>query len=1294
MIGPSGAGKTSFVRAGVVASRPSGWAAVVTTPGTSPLLMLGQALAPELQGDVEALRRLVRFEDPGEAFETLVRWRKAHAEALLVVDQFEELFTLCPPEAQSRFAALLGRLAGEAGVHVLLSMRDDFLMRCHEHEALAPVFAELTPLGPLAGEALRRALEEPAKAEGFRFEQGLVGKMTAAVEGERGALPLLAFAVSRLWEKRDRERKLLTQEAYAEIGGVAGALARHAEATLERIGAERQGMVREVFRNLVTSQGTRAACDREELLSVFPDRKAAEEVLGQLVAARLLTSWEMPIAEGAGEGVATAPAPGRHRIEIVHESLLRSWLRLVRWQAQDAEGSLLRDQLKQAAHLWDEKGRPADLLWSGTSFREYALWRERYPGKLTAVEEAFARAMTDRALRRRRLRRAAFAAALVGVSAVAIVVSVSRQQAVASQRRGEASRLVALGRLELETDPTLTLAYVRKSLEVHDSSEARRLALEALWRGPVARVLPVPKESDGCIFVAPSPDGQWLACSNWGGIITLFSADGKTTRVLPNNRNAARVRAVLFSDDSRRLATFAPGDPETVVWSVEGQEVARFQPGGHPRRFSGDELQLMLEPGPDRPEWQVVARRIGSPEARVLGFVGRGAVGPTSREPASSTRGGEGSSGVRSARRSRLAPTSRLASTISRWPASTSTTAPGGSSRSTSGARSASGTGRPTGGCARCRAWIPIASSLHHSSTPAGPSSRGNPCASALSLSGTSPGRRTPARCSCARARSPAKRVGRLPARRTMAGDRARVEGRPLAAAGAVASRHPGRTEPRGGVHAGLQAARLVRKPSNSHLPGHARRARGPSGRGGASITCYGLAMDPSGGHVLLAATTQALLLAPLDGGEAVPLVRVPPTESICAVALDAAGRWAATAAVYAPEVRDRLLHVVDRRTGEARAFPLPGAEGEHASSGGVAALAFASEGRLFSAGAAGLRRWDPQTGQNEVLHPSPCRPMAVSADGRRIVAGCKAGGLGPSAGAGVAEFPEPPFELLVIDTSTGQRRTIGTHGTDISSLALDPSGELLATGDSNGTVRVGRVDGSEPHLLVGAGGVVWSLAFSPDGRWIASTAGNDIRLWPMPDLSQPPLHTLPHDVLLAKLDSLTNVRVVEDPAASSGYKVEIGPFPGWKDVPEWWSASSCVRATPDCDARGRRREPASTGRATRRRARPGGLHVSARTSTWTRAVAAIMTTVPSWPRRQANGARARCRGGCGRRAARLCQQGYEIVVEHARATSMLWRSSQIARRSGSSRRCRTIQAVTSRWRSPSSVRASGRATQ
>jgi WD40 repeat protein len=88
--------------------------------------------------------------------------------------------------------------------------------------------------------------------------------------------------------------------------------------------------------------------------------------------------------------------------------------------------------------------------------------------------------------------------------------------------------------------------------------------------------------------------------------------------------------------------------------------------------------------------------------------------------------------------------------------------------------------------------------------------------------------------------------------------------------------------------------------------------------------------------------------------------------------------------------------------------------------------------------------------------------------------------------------------------------------------------------------------------LLLGHAGPVSTVAVSPDGQWIASSSGTEIRLWPMPDLAQPPLHTLPRDVLLAKLDGLTNVRVVEDPAAPTGYKLDIAPFPGGKDVPTW----------------------------------------------------------------------------------------------------------------------------------------------
>ena len=367
-------------------------------------------------------------------------------------------------------------------------MRDDFLFFCHRHESMRPVLPDLTMLGPPEGLALRRALVQPATKCGYRFEEDeLVDEILADVEGERGALPLLAFAASRLWELRDRETGLLTRQAYRDIGGVGGALARHAEATIDRIGTDRIAIVRELFRNLVTAVGTRAVREWDDLCCPCFQRTSRVDrlptILRKLIDARLLTSYE--IREDENE-------PTRH-VEIIHESLLANWPRLVRWQTQDQEGAQLRDELRQSARAWDEHGRHDDRLWTGTAFREYQLWRDRYPGGLSEIEEAFARSMSAHAKRRLRRRRVAVAAVLAIALVVTAVTTVLWRRSVFEGQRAEAQKLIALGQLQLEDYPTAAVAHAIGSLELADSRDARRLALDALWEGPTARWRPGPK---------------------------------------------------------------------------------------------------------------------------------------------------------------------------------------------------------------------------------------------------------------------------------------------------------------------------------------------------------------------------------------------------------------------------------------------------------------------------------------------------------------------------------------------------------------------------------------------------------------------------------------------------------------------------------------------------------------------------------------------------------------------------------------------------------------------------------
>jgi DNA-binding winged helix-turn-helix (wHTH) protein/WD40 repeat protein len=1178
VVGPSGIGKTSLLRAGVVPAAPAGWRALVLTPGEAPSLALGRALAPDHAGDPAALPQLVGFTDPDTALAVVARWRGLWRGAVLIFDQFEELFTLSPPEVQESFIELLRRLVDAADVHVVLSVRDDFLLQCHRFPRIAPIFKDLTPVGPPGADALRRALKEPAARQLYRFESELlVDEMIADVEAERGALPLLAFAVHRLWQERDRERRVLTREAYLRIGGVAGALARHAEGTLDRIGAEHLPLVRELFRNLVSAGGTRAVREWDELLSVFAerDREATIQVLRELIDARLLTTYEV---------VDDAEKPSR-RVEIIHESLLAAWPRLVRWQTQDADAAQLRDQLRQAARTWHERGRSDDLLWTRQAFREFALWRERYPGRLTDTEDAFSSAMTDFAGRRRRRRRLVVGSIVAALVIGLTVTGTLWQRSVRAARAAEAHKLNALGRLELDSHPSATLAHAIASLELADSREARLLALEALWKGPTSFVMSPEEWTHWGEF---SRDGRWLVQTIWGppARLRLIHSDG-TAEELPQAHAESERVAVGISPESDYFwshdATPEPTPRTFALWSAPaGRLLAEARYGASSwivrSTWSGRRALLQVVEGGrahidvvgvdgSRERLGTVAFAFPNPQLWYMHtsmdeWTGRWFGAVVNNEVLVLEIGEHGLSEPRRLGRhegpiahfvfdpfGRFLVTAGVAGDIRLWD--------------------------PTGGAPPTALHGPagiLGMGLKHDGSHLGAVARdsagevvlwiwhlaedeprlvrrldlsrevgyvaGNPISRQVAQAASDSTIRLWTQAAPAAAEPLALRSGDLayPYRRLSF----HPQGRWLAATNSngltlwpLARRYPVviqvhdkevwtlAFDPQGRWLVSTSLDGTVRLwPLADDAPDRVRVLLDEPG-----VRMGYLAVSPDGSR-LLVSSSSGVRLIPLDG-EA-PRTLEGFRGAVGPVAFSPDGRLAAG-------IRSRgvgKIDVWDVASGRTLKVIDP------VDTSSLLSIGFTSDGRLLASSVAGLRQWDLEARDSELL-VEDVTFFGLSADRQRWFLAGFTGSRYVHSGA-------------ILDLDTGVVTPLERHGDRIVSGRLDPAGDVVVTASDDGTIRVGPATGEEPHLLLGHKDVL-PLAVDPLGRWIAAAVDRTkICLWPMPDLSRPPLHTLPRGELLAKLRSLTNVRLVPDEDSPTGWTLTHEPFQGWETVPTW----------------------------------------------------------------------------------------------------------------------------------------------
>lgn len=558
VVGPSGIGKSSLVRAGLLPALRRGalegsqdWLFTDLFPGAHPFAELAAALSRvashTLTDEMTELRGgEVTLADVCEEL-------SSGGTVLLVVDQLEELFTLTDDHERQRFLSTLTPLAGSAApsVRVVATLRADFFDRPLADAGFGEAIRDrLVAVAALDVDELVAAIVRPAESVGVTVDAELAAEMAHDAVREPGGLPLLQHNLTEMFA--DRTSDQLTLADYRRSGGLVGSIGRRAETTYLDLPAEMRTATREVFLQLVTvdevSQDTRRRVDRRELETLSVGRTRVEAVLEAFGRRRLLTFDRDPVSH--------APT-----VEVAHEAILREWDRLVGWIDAARDDLLTRRRVEAAATEWQREERDPSFLLTGAHLENVEAWQQRGELELTEAEQEYlaeSRRVFDHAqTRRRRARRRALVSLTLGLAAVSVLALVALLQGRAASRQATENRLAALvdeAYVAMDEDPNLAMG---RALQAYETSrqlgavpvEVASVLVRTLIESTLERVI-----DDGHSVLAPSPDGTAVALDGRDDHRALRLYDLASGNLIRERTLGAEILGLTYHPDGSQIA--------------------------------------------------------------------------------------------------------------------------------------------------------------------------------------------------------------------------------------------------------------------------------------------------------------------------------------------------------------------------------------------------------------------------------------------------------------------------------------------------------------------------------------------------------------------------------------------------------------------------------------------------------------------------------------------------------------------------------------------------------------------